>query len=519
MSVSTALPLQERAYELARQDFEHIVEQLDSEEASSMTHSELERELEKKGRELMRKLLQEHLDNRGPGQCNQPVCGADGVERSQVRPHDRKLETVFGTVSVERAGYGQQGVESLHPLDAELNLPDEKYSLELRRRVAEEAAKSSFDETQQSISKYSGGHVPKRQLEELVTRAAQDFDDFYETRHDTAATDKDTSSVLVTSVDGKGVAMRTKDLREQTRKAAKARAHKMGKRLSKGEKKNAKRMATVATVYTVAPFQRTPEDVVAEADCTLSRKPRPRPEQKRVWASLKKEPDQVIAQALDEAFYRDPLSEKTWVALVDGNKPQIRYFKRMAKQNDLDLTLIIDIVHVIEYLWKAGRVFHPRSGPDLQSWVRNRILEVLRGKAGLVAGGMRRSATRRQLSDEDREPVDTCARYLLNYSPYLRYNHYLAKGLPIATGVIEGACRHLVKDRMDVTGARWSLTGAEAVLRLRALRSSRDFDEYWIFHETREYERNHQALYTGGIVPPTNASLSTAKRAHLKIIN
>jgi len=221
---------------------------------------------------------------------------------------------------------------------------------------------------------------------------------------------------------------------------------------------------------------------------------------------------------LDEAFYRDPLSEKTWVALVDGNKPQIRYFKRMAKQNDLDLTLIIDIVHVIEYLWKAGRVFHPKSGPDLQSWVRNRILEVLRGKAGLVAGGMRRSATRRQLSDEDREPVDTCARYLLNYSPYLRYNHYLAKGLPIATGVIEGACRHLVKDRMDVTGARWSLTGAEAVLRLRALRSSRDFDEYWIFHETREYERNHQALYTGGIVPPTNAFLSTAKLAHLKII-
>ena len=93
MSVSTALSLQERAYEMARQDFEHIVEQLDSEKASSMTHSELERELEKKGRELMRKLLQEHLDNRGPGQCNQPVCGADGVERLQVRPHDRKLET------------------------------------------------------------------------------------------------------------------------------------------------------------------------------------------------------------------------------------------------------------------------------------------------------------------------------------------------------------------------------------------------------------------------------------------
>jgi hypothetical protein len=499
MSVSTALSLQERAYELARQDFEHTIEHLDSEEACSMTHSELERMLEKKGRELMRKLLQEHLDNRSPGKCDEPVCGADGVERPRVRPQRRNLETVLGTVSVKRAGYGQEGVESLHPLDAELNLPDERYSLELRRRVAEEAAKSSFDETLESIGKNTGGHVPKRQIEELVKRAAADFDVFYDTRHGSTAEGQGTGSVLVTSVDGKGVAMLTRDLREQTRKAAEARAHKMGKRLSKGEKKNAKRMATVATVYTVAPFVRAPEDVVAEASCTLARTPRPRPEQKRVWASLEKEPGQVIEQALAEARHRDPEYEKTWVALVDGNKTQIRELRRIARENN-------------------GRAFHCASGPELENWVRHRLLEILRGKAGLMAGGMRRSATLRGLSAKAREPVDTCAHYLLEYSPYLRYDRYLSQGLPIATGVIEGACRHLVKDRMDVTGARWSLTGAEAVLRLRALRSSQDFDEYWTFHEAREYERTHQVFYAGGIVPPTSASLSTAKRAHLKLI-
>ncbi len=508
----------EPVYDQARNNFEHIVGYLDSEEASSMTHSDLERELEKKGRELMRILLQEHLDNRSPGQCEQPVTDSDGIDRSRVRLQERKLETVFGTVSVERAGYGKKGAESLHPLDAELNLPNERYSLELRHRVAEEAAKNSFDETLESIGKTTGGHIPKRQIEELVTRAAQDFDAFYETRHGTAATGHDTGSVLVTSVDGKGVAMLTRDLREQTRKAAEARAHKMGKRLSKGEKKNAKRMATVATVYTVAPFVRTPEDVIAEADCTLSRKPRPRPEQKRVWASLEKEPDQVIAEALAEAFHRDPADEKAWVALVDGNKPQIRYLKRMAQKKGLNLTIIVDIVHVIGYLWSAGRVFHQKSGPELENWVRHRILEVLRGKAGLIAGGMRRSATRRGLSAKAREPVDICARYLLNNSPYLRYNRYLSNGLPIASGVIEGACRHLVKDRMDVTGARWSLTGAEAVLRLRALRSSRDFNEYWGFHEACEHARTHQARYAASTVPPTTAYISNRKRAHLKII-
>ena len=511
----------EPVYDQARNSFEHIVGYLDSEEASLMTHSDLERELEKKGRELMRILLQEHLDNRSPGQCEQPVTDSDGIDRSRVRLQERKLETVFGTVSVERAGYGKKGTESLHPLDAELNLPDERYSLELRHRVAEEAAKSSFDETLQSIGKTTGGHVPKRQIEELVTRAAQDFDAFYKMRQGQPTVGEQSRSIMAISVDGKGVVMRRQDLREQTRKAAIKREHKMGTRLSKGEKKNAKRMATVATVYTIVPFVRQPEDLVTENNSTRAKLPRPRPEQKRVWASLEKPPKEVIEEAFKEASYRDPNHKKNWVALVDGNKPQIRILLRMAKDKGIDLTIIVDIIHVIEYLWDAGRVFYHEAGPDLENWVRIRILEILRGKAGYVAGGMRRSATRRYLLSVERKPVDACADYLLTYAPYLKYNHYLAQGFPIATGVIEGACRHLVKDRMEVTGARWSLTGAEAVLRLRALRSSHDFDEYWNFHEIKEYERNHRSLYAAGIVPPTfkpRKPRQTRKRDHLKTI-
>ena len=519
MTALAKLSSLEQTYSQARENFGHIVGYLDSKETSGMTHSELERELEKKGRELMRMLLQEHLNNRGPGQCDDPpVEGSDGVVRSRVRLQERELETVFGTVSVERAGYGQQGVESLHPLDAELNLPGERYSLELRRRVAEEAAKNSFDETLESIGKNTGGHVPKRQVEELVMRAARDFDAFYQTRQAQSGEGQGAGSVLAISVDGKGVTMRTQDLREQTRKAAEARAHKMGARLSKGEKKNAKRMATVAAIYTIAPFVRTPEELVGGSSSPRPGPARPRPEQKRVWASIEKSPEEVIKELLQEARYRDPADEKTWVALVDGNKSQIRILKRLAKKNGLDLTIIVDLIHVTEYLWNAGRVFHPAPGPELENWVRHRLLETLRGKAALIAGGMRRSATLRGLSVKAREPVDACARYLSNHSPYLRYDRYLAKGLPVATGVIEGACRHLVKDRMAVTGARWSLNGAEAVLRLRALRSSRDFDEYWTFHEAREYERTHQTLYAGGIVPPTIASLPASKRNHLKVI-
>lgn len=108
---------------------------------------------------------------------------------------------------------------------------------------------------------------------------------------------------------------------------------------------------------------------------------------------------------------------------------------------------------------------------------------------------MRRSATKRGLNDAQRAPIDLCAKYLLQHKHMLKNGKYLSQGFPIATGVVEGACRHLIKDRMDLTGARWGLERAEAILKLRSLRSSGDFDEYWEFHKSKERERNHLAFY------------------------
>jgi hypothetical protein len=139
-----------------------------------------------------------------------------------------------------------------------------------------------------------------------------------------------------------------------------------------------------------------------------------------------------------------------------------------------------------------------------------------------VAGGMRRSATRRSLATKARAPIDECADYLLKYAPYLQYDNALAEGLPIASGVVEGACRYLVNDRMNVTGARWRLAGAEAVLRLRALRASGDFDEYWAFHERQEYQRHHATHYADqcvpATIPPPSPSPASRRRTALKIV-
>jgi hypothetical protein len=522
MNPASALSVIEHSYDhtidQGQEYYDGIINFLDSEESHSMKLSGLEQELEKRGRELMRILLQEHLDKLSPRLCEHTVCGSDGIDRPHVRSHDRKIETVFGTVLTRRAGYGNDGVVSLHPLDAELNLPPERYSHELRRRVAENVAKNSFDETLETIEKTTGAHIPKRQVEELAQRAALDFDAFYETRQYNPADKTSTGPIMVITADGKGVVMHQQDLREQTRKAAQKRTPLMETRPSKGEKKNAKRMATVAAVYTIDPFQRTPQDLLPGNNNKHHKEKSPQPEQKRVWASLEKSAEQVIESAFSEASHRDPSQKKHWVALVDGENQQLRILKRIAKKQGVDLTIIVDIIHVIEYLWKAGRAFYPKSGPELEEWVLYRVLKILEGKAGLMAGGMRRSATLKKLTDKQREPVETCATYLKNKAPYLKYDRYLDLGFPIATGVIEGACRHLVKDRMDITGAKWRLSSAEAVLRLRALRSSNDFDEYWDFHEACEYKRNHQVLYQDNEVPSTKLPEPLSRRSHLRVI-
>ena len=518
MGAAHALSSLEWLYSQGRECFENIISFLDSCEGNAMDMSQLEKELEKRGRELMRTLLQEHLDNRSPGISSEPVRDTDGIDRTPTPDQKRKIETVFGRVELKRVGYAEKGRGSLHPLDAELNLPPEIYSLELQRKVAEEASKNSFEEVVETITKTTGGHVAKRQAEEIAQRAARDFDSFYELRKYNSFEDKNTGSILVITADGKGVVMHEKDLREKTRKAAEERRQKMGKRLSKGEKKNAKRMATVAAVYTTAPFERTVDEVLSEGGSRINKMKCPPIENKRVWASLEKTPEEVISDAFAEAENRDPKDDKTWVALVDGNNTQINILRKIARQKDVKLTIIVDIIHVIEYLWEAGRAFHPESGQELENWVQYRIRKILQGKAGHMAGGMRRSATRKGLSLKERKPVDKCATYLLNKSPYLRYDRYLANGLPIATGVIEGACRHLVKDRMEITGAKWCLLGAECVLRLRALRSSQDFEAYWVFHEECEYKRNHQAHYANGDVPSTINLRTTEKNPGLRVI-
>ena len=256
-------------------------------------------------------------------------------------------------------------------------------------------------------------------------------------------------------------------------------------------------MATVAAVYDLEPVTRVPEDVIAELrPLRDAAKPRPRARNKRVWASLKKTAYDVACEMFDEAQRRDPKQLRRWVVLVDGSRHQIFDVLTIAKSRGLKVTLVLDFIHVLEYLWDAAWAFFADADKNAELWVNQRALKILEGKASRVAAGIRRSATRRALSVQERRSPDACADYLLSKPKMLRYDLFLARGFPIATGVIEGACRHLINDRMEITGARWSLDGAEAILKLRSLRSSGDFDDYWRVHLEAERHRTHLSHYS-----------------------
>jgi hypothetical protein len=510
---------QEPFYE-ARMEFEDLIEQLLSPVAADLTHSQAEDLIERQGREVLRQLLQGWLERRGVGDVGLALAGQDGVQRPQRRLHSRTLESLFGTVQVERLGYSTPGQESRHPLDAELNLPKELYSHALRKKVAVEAARSSFEEVVAAITEHTGAQVPKRQAEELCQRAAQDFDAFYTQRraqHQEPQADA-AGSIIVLTTDGKGVPMRKEALRPQTRKAAEASTHKLRTRLSKGEKRHRQRMATVASVYSIAPYVRSADDLVREVapvrEVRTAR--RPQPQGKRVWASVRKAPHAVIAEMFDEARGRDPEGTQPWVVLVDGQEHQLRLLRQESKRRRVTVTLLLDLFHVLEYLWAAAFAFYAAGNAAAERWVHTQLHALLRGRASYVAAAMRRRATVQALASSKRAAVDKCADYLLKYRAMLRYDQYLAAGYPIGTGVIEGACRYLVKDRMERTGARWSLDGAEAVLRLRALWTNGDFEPYWTFHLHCEYERN----YASRLGPASQADhIQRPRRApHLEII-
>jgi hypothetical protein len=327
----------------------------------------VEQQQDPKGREVQRLLLQSHVQLRGSGDVGPALVVVEGESltlRSHRRLQRRTLKTVFGPIDIDRMGYGARGHPSIHPLDADLQLPERCFSYELQRRLVKAAIQGPFREATSRILDCTGLTIHNHSLEPLLIEAAADFDSFYQQR--TADPSQPSASLLVVAVDCKGIPM------------VKPEPNPPPVRIAKEQKTNKKKMATVAAVFTKAPFIRTPQQVVdgifrsGPKDATTHSSSKP--ENKRVWASLTKGKSVVMDEVRQEVLRRDPNGIKTLVALTDGERAlQIRVSQGM------QLTLILDLIHVLERVWKAAHVFQPEGTAEAEVHAKLMALRILEG--------------------------------------------------------------------------------------------------------------------------------------------
>jgi hypothetical protein len=394
-------------------------------------------------------------------------------------------------------------VPSLFPRDAVLNLPPCGYSWGLQRLAVMFCRSGSYEQAHEFVLAAAGVRVGKRQLEQITAAAAADAERFCQdgprdqAQLAGAAGQGRPLPPLAISADGKGVAMLPQARRRRTR-APDERVRIFEKRAGTGEKKGCKRMAETGCVFDVAVPDgpaRIPEQVMLPDPGG----PPARPHAVNRWyaCDITAGRDVTIGKVFDEADRRDPGHLRTWIALVDGDICQLGLIQAQAAARGITLAIVIDFIHVLEYLWKAAWCFHAPRDPAMEDWVTAQGLDILHGRAAAVIARIRQLAADHppRPGGEHAKIIRKTLHYLDARQPYLDYPAALANGWPIATGVIEGACRHLVQDRMGITGARWGLEGAQAILWLRAINASGDTSAYWDYHITQERQRNHLSRY------------------------
>jgi hypothetical protein len=440
------------------------------------------------GRETVAAFIQEQME----GIPRPEEIEHEGKKLQRLpEPRLRTYVSAFGPTPFERDVYATRETQrqEVVPLDAKLGMPESDTSYLLQKWSGAQFVKESYKESRITLENILGFSPSVNCLEDMAAQASEHAEVYLQQQ---APVDGETEEeILVATSDCKGVPMRKIDA---PRKGGDDGPR--GKRLKKGQKNGQKRMACVGGVYSVAPFYRTAEDVVDEIFRKEKQKQRPEPQNKRLRAVLTREMDGKEVNAKDVIFdwlanevqQRDPHDHRTVIAIMDG-ETKLRDLQELKIGRAIG---ILDIWHATEYLWKLAYCFHREGSDEAEAFVETYLRKLLEGKVGRVIGGIRQMATKRgDLSKPKLEKLEQYLNYFAERSEYMKYDEYLAAGYPIGSGVVEGACRHLVKDRMEQTGMRWRIAGAQAILTLRAIYVNDDWEE---FHADR-IQNEQRKLY------------------------
>lgn len=467
-----------------QQQFEELLSLASGPASRNVSADGMERALFRHLLALGAQLLQLFFVSRASVRPAEPVLAPNGT---RLRCHDRRRRSylsIFGKLCIVRHAFTAPGQALVCPLDQELQLPGDCYSALLREWCAYGSTDAAYRETQTLLERILGLSLSVQALETGLAEDAVDLAAFDAAPRPASAQASATATLLVVQADGKGVPLVLPG--PATRPV----------RPTSGRPPGRMKEAIVTAHYAIAPWPRTPQELVAALlddprtpqpvgqGQTAGATPRPRPLGKELRAAMQGKTVAVTDLARRVA-QRDQSAIVEQVALTDGAEALQDEMRRAFPQ----ATLVLDIIHATEYLWKAANALLGERHPGRMAWMRTQLTALLGGQTEALIATLEAAAEDPARTATQQEALQKTMRYYRRNREYMHYDQYLARGWPIGTGVVEGACGHLVKDRLQQAGMRWTPAGAQAVLDLRGVRVSGQWDAYWTFHRRQEYER------------------------------
>jgi hypothetical protein len=486
--MSMANPLTVLKMELMQNVVPQIVDRLTTAIAEGLPVHEVENGLWELLLKTGRQAIQAFFDSHGTGDLGARITLPDGQEVHRLPVlHGRRYVSIFGEFVLSRTVYGSREGQSLEfvPLDNRLQLPASVFSYVLQDWDQSLAVEQAFSQVSRTIERMLHLKQSVDSLEGMNRQMAQEVSWFRDLQGSPPAVEE--GKIVVVSADCKGIVIRGQGTPTVC-----------GGERPGGQRANQKRMATVGAVYTIDPYVRTAEDVVAALfrDPDYEAPPRPKPCHKRVWASLPQEVPQPRS-SIDKVFewlwwefpQRNPQLTRPTVCLCDGQ--EALWDACAAALPEGQWVAILDLLHVTPRLWDAAKILHGVKGKQVVPSVRQWLTEVLEGKVDTVITRLRRLGKKRGLSGAKKKALGRITSYLHKNRQRMRYDEYLRQGYPIASGIIEGACRHLIKDRMERAGMHWTMAGAQAMLDVRSVW----IGDQWSEFQQQRIERETKRLY------------------------
>ena len=393
--------------------------------------------------------------------------------------------SIFGKIKLKRAYFWKEGLgKGVFPIDEELNLPKKMYSYLLQNWNQLLAVDSNYDSARETLERILEINIWTKQSEEINQNTATSVNKYYASHPE----GEQAQPLLVVQADGKGVVIR-KELQGNNKEYK--------QRLKKGEKNGKKKMATVTAVYGVDRNIRDVNDIIKYETENSGKNPvkpklqivkddGPKAQNKILRATLGGK-EKAFERIVSEVESRDPNNACERVLLMDGE----RVLEKKAEEYLIPkgFVIVLDLLHVMEHLWTLCYFFCKEGSKESVLWVRKYLTMILTGKVGYFIGAIRQIVKKRGFSQSKAQKIENILRYYEKRKGHMKYDEYLSKGYPIGSGVIEGACRSFVKDRMEIAGMRWSEIGVECMLELRSIKVNGKWDEFWDYFVTQEKGR------------------------------